>query len=136
MAIRAAMKSAAELAAPVATAVTRNKIAFSSIVGRRRRESDSLPALKAPTAQPSNTEATAKPVPAASAPKAFASAVNGAVNHAVIKAEEEAADRSYAAQRNHIRRPASRGVDARQLVSGSVCRLVHLRSCSCPSSST
>ena len=72
--IRTAMKNAAELAAPVATAVTRNRIAFKSIVGRRPRESASLPAPKAPTAQPSNTEATAKPVPAASVRKAFASA--------------------------------------------------------------
>ena len=72
--IRAAMKNTAELAAPVATAVTRNRIAFKSIVGRRPRESASLPAPKAPTAQPSNTDATAKPVPAASVPKAFARA--------------------------------------------------------------
>src|SRR5207249_6114434 len=38
------------------------------------RESASLPAPNAPTAQPSNTDATAKPVPAASVRKAFASA--------------------------------------------------------------
>ena len=72
--IRAAMNTAAELAAPVATAVTRNRIAFKSIVGRRPRESASLPAPKAPMAQPSNTDATAKPVPAASVRKAFARA--------------------------------------------------------------
>src|SRR6266545_6965216 len=72
--IRTAMKNAAELAAPVATAVTRNRIAFKSIVGRRPRKSASLPAPNAPTAQPSNTDATAKPVPAASVRKAFASA--------------------------------------------------------------
>jgi hypothetical protein len=72
--IRAAMKNAAELAAPVATAVTRNRIAFKSIVGRRPRESANLPAPNAPTAQPSKIDATAKPVPAASVPKAFARA--------------------------------------------------------------
>ena len=33
-----------------------------------------VPATKAPTAQPSSTEATAKPVPAARVPKAFAKA--------------------------------------------------------------
>src|SRR5437763_87440 len=42
--IRAAMKNAADLAAPVATAVARNRIAFTSIVGRRPKESASLPA--------------------------------------------------------------------------------------------
>src|SRR4029077_391749 len=64
-AMRAAMKNAAEFVAPVATALTRKRIAFKSMVGRRPRESARLPAPKAPTAQPSNTEATAKPVPAA-----------------------------------------------------------------------
>src|SRR5438876_65108 len=49
--IRTAMKKAGELAAPVATAVTRNRIAFKSIVGRRPRESASLPAPKAPVAK-------------------------------------------------------------------------------------
>ena len=126
--IRTAMKNAAELAAPVATAVTRNRIAFKSIVGRRPRESASLPAPKAPTAQPSNTDATAKPVPAASVPKGFCQGINGAVNHAAVEAEEEASDRSYAAQHDHISRSASLGVDARQLSSGSLCRLVHLGS--------
>ena len=72
--IRAATNTGAELAAPVATAVTRNRIAFKSIVGRRPRESANLPAPKAPTAQPNNTDATANPVPAASIPKALASA--------------------------------------------------------------
>jgi hypothetical protein len=64
-AIRATMKTAAELAAPVAIALAKNRTALSSIAGRRPNWSASLPAPKAPTAQPSNTEATAKPVPAA-----------------------------------------------------------------------
>jgi hypothetical protein len=64
-AILAAMKTPAELAAPVATALSRKRIAFKSMVGRRPRESASVPAPKAPKAQPSKTEATAKPVPAA-----------------------------------------------------------------------
>src|SRR5262249_1071398 len=74
-AILAAMKTPAELAAPVATALTRKRIAFKSIVGRRPIELASVPAPKAPTAQPSNTEATAKPVPAAWVPNAFARAL-------------------------------------------------------------
>ena len=65
LAIRATMKNPAELAAPVATALARKRTALNSIVGRRPMESASLPAPKAPTAQPSNTEATAKPVAAA-----------------------------------------------------------------------
>jgi hypothetical protein len=64
-ATRAAMKTSAEFAAPVATALIRNRIAFKSMVGRRPNASARLPAPKAPTAQPSKTEATAKPVPAA-----------------------------------------------------------------------
>src|SRR6478735_4097193 len=70
----AAMKTPAELAAPVATALARKRIAFKSMVGRRPIESASLPAPKAPTAQPSKTEATAKPVPAAWVPNALAKA--------------------------------------------------------------
>jgi len=93
---RTAMKNAAELAAPVATAVTRNRIAFKSIVGRRQRVSSLLRQRRQLRAE--HTDATAKPVPAASVPKAL-QCVNGAVNHAAIETEEEAADRSYAAQR-------------------------------------
>jgi hypothetical protein len=73
-AILAAMKTPAELAAPVATALAKKRIAFKSIVGRRPIESASVPAPKAPAAQPSKTEATAKPVPAAWVPNAFARA--------------------------------------------------------------
>ena len=73
-AIRDAMKNRAELAAPVATALARKRTALKNIVGRRPIASASLPAPKAPAAQPSNTEATAKPVPAALVPKAFARA--------------------------------------------------------------
>ena len=43
-AILAAMKTPAELAAPVATALSRKRIAFKSMVGRRPRESASVPA--------------------------------------------------------------------------------------------
>jgi len=45
--------------------------------------------------------------------ESFCQCVNGAVNHAAIETEEEPADRSYAAQRDHIRRPASLIVNAR-----------------------
>src|SRR5262245_24816048 len=68
--IRPAMKTPAEPAAPVRNALTRNKPAVRSMVGRRPRKSARVPARKAPTAQPSRTEATAKPVPAAPVPKA------------------------------------------------------------------
>src|SRR5215467_12489973 len=71
---RATMKKAAELAAPVATALTRKRTALNSIAGRRPIKSATLPAPNAPTAHPSNTEATAKPVAADWVPKAFARA--------------------------------------------------------------
>src|SRR5262249_48322317 len=74
LAIRAMMKNPAEAAAPVPTALARKRTALNSIVGRRPIESASLPAPKAPTAQPSNTEAPAKPVPAALGANAFARA--------------------------------------------------------------
>src|SRR5262249_46428159 len=71
---RAAMKTLAEPASPVAAALTRNRTAFRNIVGRRPYRSATVPAKKAPTAHPIRTDATAKPVVAARVPKARASA--------------------------------------------------------------
>ena len=72
--IREAMKKPAEPAAPAPNALARKKrrSAASSGAGHKRRRW--FPARKAPTAQPSSTEATAKPVVAARVPKAFARA--------------------------------------------------------------
>ena len=71
---REAMNTPAEPARPVAAALMRNRTAFSNIVGRRPYRSATGPATKAPTAHPSRTDATAKPVVAARVPKARASA--------------------------------------------------------------
>jgi amino acid transporter len=71
---RPAMKTPAEPAAPVMSALNKKRAAVSSMVGRRPTKSATVPARKAPTAQPSSTEATANPVPAAWVPKAPARA--------------------------------------------------------------
>src|SRR4029453_15743667 len=71
---REAMNTPAELARPGAAALMRNRAAFSNIGGRRPYRSATVPATKAPTAHPSRTDATAKPVVAARVPKAWASA--------------------------------------------------------------
>ena len=51
-----------------------------------------LPAMNAPTAQPSSTDATAKPVVAARVPNALRQGVDRPVDDAAVEAEEKAAD--------------------------------------------
>ena len=90
------MKNPAELAAPVATALARKRTALNSIVGRRPIESASLPAPKAPTAQPSNTEATAKAGACRLSAERFCQGIDGPINDAAVETEEKASDRCYA----------------------------------------
>ena len=69
-----AIKTPAEPAPPDANALNRKRTAFINMAGRRPIRLASVPAPKAPTAQPSRTDATAKPVAAARVPNVTDSA--------------------------------------------------------------
>src|SRR6185503_4135971 len=73
-AILEAIKAPAEPAPPDANALKRKRTALINIAGRRPIRLASVPAPKAPAAQPNRTDATAKPVPADWVPKAIDSA--------------------------------------------------------------